>query len=56
MKPLMQKAMAKIMKSDPALHAMRQRIRQALQLYSSEPTETSPTCLLKTMASCSRCY
>ena len=39
MKPLMQKAMAKIMKSDPALHAMRQRIRQALQLYSSEPTE-----------------
>ena len=38
-KLLMRKAMAKIVKSDPALHAMRQRIRQALQLYSSEPTE-----------------
>jgi hypothetical protein len=32
---------------------MRQRIHQVLQLYSSEPTETSSTRVLKTMASCS---
>jgi hypothetical protein len=29
----------KIFKSDPALHAIRQRNSQALQLNSSEPTE-----------------
>lgn len=39
MKPLMQAAMAKIMKANPALYVLRERIRKALQLYSSEPTE-----------------
>ena len=39
MKPLMQQAMAKIMKANPALYVLRERIRKALQLYSSEPTE-----------------
>eukprot|EP00003_Mantamonas_plastica_P002274 TRINITY_DN1171_c0_g2_i1.p1 TRINITY_DN1171_c0_g2~~TRINITY_DN1171_c0_g2_i1.p1 ORF type:complete len:2133 (-),score=716.59 TRINITY_DN1171_c0_g2_i1:101-6499(-) len=39
MKPLMQQAMAKIMKANPALAALRERVRKGLQLYSSEPTE-----------------
>ncbi|ORX49188.1 pre-mRNA-processing-splicing factor 8 [Hesseltinella vesiculosa] len=39
MKPLVQQAMAKIMKANPALYVLRERIRKALQLYSSEPTE-----------------
>ncbi|CAG8523670.1 4130_t:CDS:2 [Ambispora gerdemannii] len=39
MKPLMQSAMAKIMKANPALYVLRERIRKGLQLYSSEPTE-----------------
>jgi pre-mRNA-processing factor 8 len=38
-KPLLQAAMAKIMKANPALYVLRERIRKALQLYSSEPTE-----------------
>merc|ERR1719498_1955397 len=38
-KPLMQQAMAKIMKSCPALYVLRERVRKGLQLYSSEPTE-----------------
>eukprot|EP00041_Stephanoeca_diplocostata_P037416 m.1416831 g.1416831 ORF g.1416831 m.1416831 type:complete len:2325 (-) comp25031_c0_seq1:164-7138(-) len=38
-KVLMQSAMAKIMKSNPALFVLRERIRKGLQLYSSEPTE-----------------
>ena len=38
-KPLIQQAMAKIMKSNPALYVLRERIRKGLQLYSSEPTE-----------------
>ena len=38
-KPLAVQAMAKIMKANPALYVMRERIRKALQLYSSEPTE-----------------
>ena len=38
-KPLVQQAMAKIMKANPALYVLRERIRKALQLYSSEPTE-----------------
>ncbi|PWN42662.1 putative PRP8-U5 snRNP protein, pre-mRNA splicing factor [Ceraceosorus guamensis] len=38
-KPLIQQAMAKIMKANPALHVLRERIRKGLQLYSSEPTE-----------------
>ncbi|KIO18958.1 hypothetical protein M407DRAFT_63500, partial [Tulasnella calospora MUT 4182] len=39
MKPLIQTAMAKIMKANPACHVLRERIRKGLQLYSSEPTE-----------------
>lgn len=31
--------MSKIMKANPALYVLRERIRKALQLYSSEPTE-----------------
>ena len=38
-KPLIQQAMGKIMKANPALYVLRERIRKALQLYSSEPTE-----------------
>lgn len=38
-KPLIQQAMLKIMKANPALYVLRERIRKALQLYSSEPTE-----------------
>jgi len=39
MKPLIQQALAKIMKANPALFVLRERIRKGLQLYSSEPTE-----------------
>jgi len=39
LKPLMQQALAKIMKANPALYVLRERIRKALQLYCSEPTE-----------------
>ncbi|GJY32194.1 pre-mRNA-processing-splicing factor 8A [Tanacetum coccineum] len=39
LKPLLAKAMNKIMKSNPALYVLRERIRKGLQLYSSEPTE-----------------
>jgi pre-mRNA-processing factor 8 len=38
-KPLITQAMGKIMKANPALFVLRERIRKALQLYSSEPTE-----------------
>ena len=38
-KPLLQQAMAKIVKANPALYVLRERIRKGLQLYSSEPTE-----------------
>jgi pre-mRNA-processing factor 8 len=38
-KPLIVQAMAKIMKANPALYVLRERIRKGLQLYSSEPTE-----------------
>merc|ERR1712100_781597 len=38
-KPLIQQAMAKIMKANPALYVLRERMRKGLQLYSSEPTE-----------------
>lgn len=34
-KPLIQQAMAKVMKANPALYVLRERIRKALQLYSS---------------------
>ncbi|THH19105.1 hypothetical protein EUX98_g8834 [Antrodiella citrinella] len=37
MKPLIQQAMTKIMKANPACHVL--RVRKGLQLYSSEPTE-----------------
>ncbi|KAK9390855.1 NUC071 domain-containing protein [Lipomyces mesembrius] len=39
LKPLMQQALSKIMKSNPALYVLRERIRKGLQLYSSEPQE-----------------
>eukprot|EP00497_Spongosphaera_streptacantha_P005692 TRINITY_DN73_c0_g3_i7.p1 TRINITY_DN73_c0_g3~~TRINITY_DN73_c0_g3_i7.p1 ORF type:complete len:1335 (-),score=191.34 TRINITY_DN73_c0_g3_i7:113-4117(-) len=38
-KPLLQRAMSKIIKANPALFVLRERIRKGLQLYSSEPTE-----------------
>ena len=38
-KPLIIQAMAKVMKANPALYVLRERIRKGLQLYSSEPTE-----------------
>eukprot|EP00884_Botryococcus_braunii_P011285 jgi/Botrbrau1/20157/Bobra.0173s0058.1 len=38
-KPLIIQAMSKIMKANPALYVLRERIRKGLQLYSSEPTE-----------------
>lgn len=38
-KPLIIQALAKIMKSNPAMYVLRERVRKALQLYSSEPTE-----------------
>jgi len=38
-KTLLQQATNKIMKANPALYVLRERIRKGLQLYSSEPTE-----------------
>ena len=38
-KPIMLEASNKIMKANPALYVLRERIRKALQLYSSEPNE-----------------
>jgi len=38
-KPLLQQAMAKIIKANPAMYVLRERMRKGLQLYSSEPTE-----------------
>ena len=38
-KNLIKTAFTKIMKANPALYVLRERIRKALQLYSSEPTE-----------------
>merc|ERR1719267_41924 len=38
-KPLLHRSMNKIIKSNPALYVLRERIRKGLQLYSSEPTE-----------------
>lgn len=38
-KPLLQQAMAKIIRDNPAIYVLRERIRKGLQLYSSEPTE-----------------
>lgn len=39
LKELLMRAMNKIMKANPALYVLRDRIRKGLQLYSSEPTE-----------------
>lgn len=38
-KPLMQNAMKEIMKSNPALYVLRERIRKGLQLYQAQPQE-----------------
>eukprot|EP00392_Amoebophrya_sp_AT5.2_P007183 g7197.t1 len=38
-KPLLHRAMNKIMKANPALYVLRERVRKGLQLYSSEATE-----------------
>eukprot|EP01053_Blabericola_migrator_P006065 Blabericola_migrator_1__6064@NODE_305_length_10106_cov_125_059269_g249_i0_p1_GENE_NODE_305_length_10106_cov_125_059269_g249_i0NODE_305_length_10106_cov_125_059269_g249_i0_p1_ORF_typecomplete_len2341_score504_88PROCN/PF08083_11/2_2e159PRP8_domainIV/PF12134_8/1_4e132U6snRNA_bdg/PF10596_9/3_4e100U6snRNA_bdg/PF10596_9/18PRO8NT/PF08082_11/9_4e89U5_2snRNA_bdg/PF10597_9/8_2e76PROCT/PF08084_11/6_3e46RRM_4/PF10598_9/1_9e43GIIM/PF08388_11/0_059_NODE_305_length_10106_cov_125_059269_g249_i0304210064 len=38
-KPLLQRTMKKVIKANPALYVLRERIRKGLQLYSSEPTE-----------------
>ena len=37
--PSCSQAMQKILKANPALYVLRERIRKGLQLYSSEPTE-----------------
>ena len=39
LKQLVQQAMAKIMKANPALYVLRERIRKGLQLYASESTQ-----------------
>lgn len=39
LKPLIQQAMSKIVKANPALFVLRERIRKGLELHSSEPTE-----------------
>lgn len=39
LKALIQQAMAKIMKANPALYVLRERIRKGLQLYASESTQ-----------------
>ena len=39
LKTLMQQAMAKIMKANPALYVLRERIRKGLQLYASESNQ-----------------
>jgi pre-mRNA-processing factor 8 len=44
LKNLTVKMLAKIIKANPALYVLRERIRKALQLYSSEPTEPYLNC------------
>lgn len=39
LKPLLVQAMAKISKSSPALHVLRERVRKGLQLHASEASE-----------------
>jgi pre-mRNA-processing factor 8 len=39
LKQVMQPAMSKIMKANPALYVLRERIRKGLQLYQSQPQE-----------------
>lgn len=43
MKEMIAQAMGKIMKSNPALFTLRERIKKALQLYTSDPTEAHLT-------------
>eukprot|EP00605_Chrysophyceae_sp_TOSAG23-4_P000128 GSChrysophyteH1.ASY1.ANO1.147.1 assembled CDS len=38
-KPLLQQVMQKLLRDNPALYVLRERIRKGLQLFSSEPTE-----------------
>ncbi len=38
-KPLLQQVLQKLLRDNPALYVLRERIRKGLQLYSSEPTE-----------------
>ncbi|MES1908659.1 MAG: hypothetical protein MHM6MM_001547, partial [Cercozoa sp. M6MM] len=40
LKPLLQQAMGAVIKNDPALHQLRERIRNQLQLFWSAPTES----------------
>lgn len=40
LKPLMKQAMSTIMKSNPALYVLRDRIKKGLQIYQSQPQET----------------
>ncbi|KAL0224761.1 hypothetical protein RCL1_002673 [Eukaryota sp. TZLM3-RCL] len=40
LKPVIQQGMDRIMKADPALYVLRERIRTALQLYYAQPTQT----------------
>ena len=39
LKPLVHNAMREIMKANPALYVLRERIRKGLQLYQSQPQE-----------------
>ena len=39
LKPLLQQTMNKIIKNNPALYVLRERIRKGLQLYASDPTD-----------------
>lgn len=54
-KPLVQQALAKIMKANPALYVLRERIRKGLQLYSSEPTEPYLSSQVKCAAELATC-
>ncbi|KAL0246061.1 hypothetical protein GEMRC1_007277 [Eukaryota sp. GEM-RC1] len=40
LKPLIQQGMDRVMKADPALFVLRERIRNALQLYYAEPSQS----------------
>lgn len=40
LKPLLENAMKEIMKANPALYVLRERIRKSLQLYQAQPQET----------------
>lgn len=40
LKPLIQNAMKEIMKANPAMYVLRERVRKGLQLYQSQPQES----------------